>query len=103
MRQAARVALALTALGLTAGTAPAQEVPAKGIFAGHGVVEADAPGTGFLTIAHDDIKGFMPAMKMMYKVKTPDLSKDLRPGDMIDFKIDAANYTIVDVKRVGRR
>ena len=39
----------------------------------------------------------MPAMKM-YKVKTPDLTKDLHPGDVIDFKIDAANYTIVGVK-----
>ena len=42
----------------------------------------------------------MCAMEMMFQVKSPDLSKNLHPGDVIDFKIDAARYTIVDVKRV---
>jgi len=46
--------------------------------------------TGALTIRHDDIAGFMPAMEMMYKVKSPDLAKEVHPGDAIDFKIDAA-------------
>ena len=90
----------MAALGLFAALALAQEAT-SGLFAGHGVVKAVAAGTGWLTIAHDDIKGFMPAMTMMYKVKSPDLTKDLRPGDVIDFKIDAANYTIVDVKLVA--
>lgn len=78
-----------------------QEMATTGIFAGHGVVEAVQSGTGALTLDHDDIKGFMPAMEMMYRVKTPDLSKNLRPGDVIDFKIDAAKYLIVDVKLVA--
>ena len=95
-----RFAFAVAALGLSAALALAQEAT-SGVFAGHGVVEAVQPGTGALTIAHDDIKGFMPAMKMMYKVKSPDLAKDLHPGEEIDFKIDAVNYTIVDVKPVG--
>jgi len=89
------------ALGLAAGAGLAQEIPGKGIFAGHGTVKAVAPGTGWLTISHDAIKGFMPAMEMMYKVQSPDLSKDLHPGDVVDFKIDAANYTIVDVKLIA--
>jgi Cu/Ag efflux protein CusF len=101
MRRRFRLVPALMALGLAAGAAGAQEAT-SGIFEGHGVVEAVAPGTGWLTIAHDDIKGFMSAMTMMYKVKTPDLSKDLHPGDVVDFKIDAANYTIVGVKLVAR-
>ncbi len=100
MRQAIRFVLALNA-GLAAGAAGAQDVPAKGIFSGHGVVKAVASGTGAVTLAHDDIKGFMPAMEMMYKVRTPELTKDLHPGDVVDFKIDAANYTIVEVKLVG--
>ena len=91
----------LAALGLFAGLAFAQEAT-SGIFAGHGVVEAVAPGTGALTIAHDDIKGFMPAMQMMYKVKSPELSKNVHPGDVIDFKIDAAKYVNVEVTVVGR-
>jgi len=72
-----------------------------GIFAGHGTVKAVAPGTGWLTLDHDAIKGFMCAMEMMYQVKSPDLSKDLHSGDVVDFKIDAEKYVIVDVKLVA--
>jgi len=92
---------ALAALGLSAGLALAQEAT-SGVFAGHGVVKAVQAGTGVLTIAHGDIKGFMPALEMMYKVKTPDLSRDVSPGDVIDFKIDAAKYEIVQVTVIAR-
>ncbi len=90
--------MAVVAVSLAAGAPGAQEMATQGIFSGHGVVKAVQPESGALTLAHDDIKGFMPAMEMMYRVKTPDLSKDLRPGDVIDFKIDAAKYVIVEVK-----
>jgi protein SCO1 len=100
MRRMLRPALALAALGLAAGPARAQETAATGIFAGHGTVKAVAPGTGWLTLDHDAIKGFMCAMEMMFQVKSPDLSKDLHPGDVVDFKIDAAKYVIVEVRRV---
>jgi len=97
------VALILAAVfALPAGAALGQETAAKGLFKGHGVVKAVAPATGALTLSHDEIKGFMPAMEMMYRVKSPDLTKDLHPGDVIDFRIDAAKYTIVDVKLVKR-
>ncbi|RBP02301.1 Cu/Ag efflux protein CusF [Roseiarcus fermentans] len=99
MRRLRPVAMAIVALGLATSLAGGQEAT-SGIFAGHGRVEAVAPGTGALTIVHDDIEGFMPAMEMMYKVKTPDLSRDLRPGDAIDFKIDASTYTVIQVTRV---
>ncbi len=101
MTRTLRLALALAALGLAAGAAGAQETAARGIFSGHGIVKAVAPGSGWLTIAHGDIKGFMPAMQMMYQVKSPELSKDVHPGDVIDFKIDAAKYVIVEVTVFG--
>ena len=90
--------------GVIAATsaALAQETAATGIFKGRGVVKAVAPTTGALTLSHYEIKGFMPAMEMMYRVRSPELTRDLRPGDVIDFKIDAAKYTIVDVKLVSR-
>ena len=91
---------AMTALAAPMCVASGQEAT-SGVFAGHGVVEAVQTRTGVLTIKHDDIKGFMPAMEMMYKVKSPELSRDLRPGDVIDFKIDASNYSIVEVKRLA--
>jgi len=53
------------ALGLAAGAGLAQEIPGNGIFVGHGVVKAVAPGTGWLTISQDAIKGFMPAWEMI--------------------------------------
>ena len=70
VRTFARLAFALT-LGLAAGPAGAQEISAKGIFEGHGVVKAVAPGTGWLTLDHDAIKGFMCAMEMMFQSKVP--------------------------------
>ena len=54
--------------------------------------------TGTLTVSHDEIKGVMPAMEMMYRVRSPEVSKGLKPGDTIDFIIDAAKYVILDVK-----
>jgi Cu/Ag efflux protein CusF len=98
---ALRFALASVALALALGAGAAGEMAAKGIFDGHGVVKAIAPGTGALTLAHDDIKGFMPAMEMMYRVSAPEISKDLRPGDEVNFKIDAEKYTIIEVKLVA--
>ena len=96
------IGLALSIFALSTGIASAQDTAAEGIFSGRGAVKAVDPVSGALTLAHDDIKGFMPAMEMMYKVQTPDLSKDLHPGDQIDFKIDAAKYTIVEVKLIAR-
>jgi Cu/Ag efflux protein CusF len=86
---------------LALGVADAQETATRGIFHGHGIVKAVAPKTGALTLSHDDIKGFMPAMEMMYRVRTPEVSNGLRPGDTIDFTIDAAKYIILDAKLVS--
>lgn len=36
-----------------------------------------------LLVKHEDIKGFMPAMTMPYKVKDAGLLKDRQPGDLI--------------------
>ena len=87
---------------IAGGPALSQEAT-SGVFSGHGIVTAIQPGTGALTIKHDDIAGFMPAMEMMYKIKSPALSKDLHPGDTIDFTIDAAKYEILEVTVVDRR
>ena len=96
-----RAFLAAMAMGLAGGAALADEAT-SGVFSGRGVVMAVQPGTGALTIKHQDIDGFMPAMEMMYKVRSPELSKGVLPGDTIDFKIDAGKYEILDVTVVGR-
>ena len=92
----------LIACGLASGDAvEVQETGAEGIFYGRGVVKAVAPKTGWLTLAHDDIMGCMPAMEMMFRVRTPEASHDLRWGDTVDFTIDGGKYVILDVKLVS--
>ena len=97
-----RLPLPLIACGFVPPTAVlSQETTQASHFHGHGIVKAIQPGTGALTLDHDDIKGFMPAMEMMYRVRSTDLSKDLALGDTIDFTIDAAKDDITEVKLVS--
>lgn len=96
------LALPLIACGFVLPTAALpQETTQASLFHGHGIVKAIQSGTGALTLDHDDIKGFMPAMEMMYRVRSLELSKDLRPGDTVDFTIDAAKDDITEVKLVS--
>lgn len=90
--------------GPVGGAAPAQaqEMQATGIFHGVGIVKAIDGASGALTIDHEEIKGFMAAMEMMYRVDPASLSSGLRAGDRIAFDIDAQRYTIVGVKLVER-
>src|SRR5208282_1817553 len=97
-----RLALPLMACILASSdAAEVQETGAEGIFYGRGLVKAVEPGTGWLTLAHNDIMGCMPAMEMMFRVRAPDVSRDLRPGDTIDFTLDGGKYVILDAKLVS--
>jgi Cu/Ag efflux protein CusF len=58
-------------------------------------VSGHGGGAGAVTIAHDEIRGFMPAMEVMYQVQDPQLSECLRPGDTVDFSTDAVEHVIV--------
>jgi Cu/Ag efflux protein CusF len=78
------------------------ETAATGIFHGVGVVTAIDAASGALTLDHEDIIGLMPAMVMMYRVQSPDLSRGLGVGDRIAFDVDGKTYTIVGVKRLGK-
>jgi Cu/Ag efflux protein CusF len=93
---ALEVAVPLAPLG--ASVALAQQAAATGVFHGVGVVTAIDPETGALTIDHDEIKGFMAAMEMMYRVDPSTLGAGLRVGDRVGFDIDATRETIVGVK-----
>lgn len=75
--------------------AQAQE---SGTFRGVGIITAIDVTTGALTLDHEEIKGLMPAMEMMYNVRARALSEGLSKGDKIEFGLDAKTYTILDVK-----
>jgi Cu(I)/Ag(I) efflux system periplasmic protein CusF len=77
------------------------ETAATGVFHGVGVVKDIQRSTGALTLDHEDIKGLMPAMIMMYRVKTPAVSQGLEVGDRVEFQVDAKSYTILSARRIA--
>jgi Cu/Ag efflux protein CusF len=89
--------------GLSIPLAQTQETEASGTFRGVGIVTGVNSRAGALTINHEEIKGFMPAMIMMYRVVPFSLTAGLQPGDRIEFALDAKSYTIHDVKLIERR
>jgi Cu/Ag efflux protein CusF len=97
-----RLSLPFIVCGLAAGdAAEVQETGAEGVFYGRGLVKAVEPGTGWLTLAHNDIMGCMPAMEMIFRVRAPEVSRGLRRGDTIDFTLDGGKFIIVDAKLVS--
>src|SRR5208283_4441974 len=58
--------------------------------------------TSEITVKHEDIPGFMPAMTMPYKVKDPAVVQELQPGDAIAAEVVTANngkdYWLEDVR-----
>jgi Cu/Ag efflux protein CusF len=89
-------------MSLSIPLAQTQETEASGTFRGVGVITAVNSRAGALTINHEEIKGFMPAMIMMYRVEPFSLTAGLQPGDRIEFALDAKSYTIRDIKRIER-
>ncbi len=77
------------------------ETDATGIFHGVGVVKEIEASTGAVTLDHDDIEGLMPAMIMMYRVKTPSVSQGLKVGDRVEFEVDAKSFTILSAKAIA--
>jgi Cu/Ag efflux protein CusF len=66
-------------------------------------VTAVSPKARAVTINHEEIKGFMAAMIMMYRVEPFSLAAGLQPGDKVEFVIDAQTYTIRDLKLIEHK
>ena len=68
--------------------------PAKGQ-----VLQVDR-ASGSVTIAHQDIPGFMPAMTMTFRVKSPYLLDNIKAGDEVEFELEvtAKSVTIRSIK-----
>jgi Cu/Ag efflux protein CusF len=65
-----------------------------------GKVVAAVPGSGQIVLEHGEIKGFMDAMTMGYRVDPPTLVQDLKFGDRVRFTIDVAKKTIVKLEKL---
>lgn len=68
---------------------------------GEGKVIATVPSAGQLVVEHGEIKGFMEAMTMGYRIEPPSLMDDLKTGDHVRFTIDVQKKAIVKIEKLG--
>lgn len=68
---------------------------------GEGTVIAVVPSSEQIVVDHGDIKGFMAAMTMGYKVNPPTLLDGVNAGDAIRFTIDPQQKAIVTIEKMN--
>ena len=66
---------------------------------GEGKIIAVASDSGQIIIDHGEIKGFMDAMTMGYKVSSRSLLKEFKIGDRVRFTIDTDTRVITKIER----
>lgn len=96
----ARIAFScFVALALAACSSP----QAPHTYTLQGQVLAVAPDHEQATIKHEEIKGFMAAMTMSYKMKDPQQLSGIAPGDLINatLVVETNGAFVTDVKKVG--
>ena len=64
-----------------------------------GRVVALMPQSNEIVLDHADIKGFMDAMTMGYKVDSASMLKNLKPGDNVQFTIDTERRVITKIAK----
>lgn len=84
-------------------TAACQRTPPAKHFEIKGQVLAVVPDRQELTLKHEDIVGFMPAMTMNYQVASADLLKDRTPGELISgtLEVQDSTYRITAITHTG--
>lgn len=72
-------------------------------FKGTGVVQSVNLQEGWFEIDHEEIDGYMPAMRMQWRVREPAMLKAVRVGDKVEFKLQDDNGTevITELKRAA--
>ena len=95
-------AAAVRALVPTAPAPGDQHPPDAGAktVVGEGEVVATTPATGQIVVDHGEIKGFMNAMTMGYRIDPPSLLATVKPGDKIRFTIDVDRRAIVHIEKL---
>jgi Cu/Ag efflux protein CusF len=80
--------------------APTSQV-GKTAVVGEGKVIATVPNSQQIVIDHQEIKGFMDAMTMGYRVDPPSILEGLNVGDHIRFTIDAQQNAIIQIEKLN--
>jgi Cu/Ag efflux protein CusF len=80
------------------GTQPADE---RQRLVADGKVVATVPNASQIVIEHGEIKGFMDAMTMGYRVEPPSLLEGLKFGDRVRFTIDVPKKAIVKMEKIN--
>ena len=89
-RRQVRLAIQLVPLALLAAVACRKAPPIRE-FAVVGQIVAIDRSTNYVTLRHEDIKGFMPGMTMPFAVKDPALLEGRVPGDLVTATLQVQN------------
>ena len=90
----------VSVVGVGAGLISPREVWAQTAVEGKGKVIAVTLEKQEIVLEHGEIKGFMDAMTMGYKVSSPSLLKGLKAGDQVQFTIDTKKSVITKVTKL---
>jgi Cu/Ag efflux protein CusF len=80
-------------VAIPAGSPKPPEPAVHRTYSGVGVIRAINLGEGWLEIDHEEIKGVMPAMRMIWRVKDKALLRPVRAGEKVRFKVEDNNGT----------
>ena len=67
---------------------------------GEGEVIFTVPKASQIVLEHGQIKDFMEAMTMGYRIDPPSLLEGLKPGDKVRFTIDVPKRTITQIEKL---
>ena len=67
---------------------------------GEGTVIAVVPSSSQIVVDHKELKGFMEAMTMGYRVDPPSLLEGVNAGDTIRFTVDTQRKAIIKIVKV---
>jgi Cu/Ag efflux protein CusF len=68
---------------------------------GEGEVVAMVPKASQIVVEHGEIKGFMDAMTMGYRIDPPSLLTGLQSGDKVRFTIDVQRRAIIAIEKLS--